>query len=131
MTPARPAMTAARPAMTVPQPPPPVEAAPAGVVVGTPEPEPDNFRTVQMAPVDLAALGVDPATLPPIARPTTTAKKTIIGMPAVVLPGKLPATTPAPLQAPMPNLGMMATAEMQAPKLPSPTSPVARVAATQ
>ncbi len=118
-----------------PKPPPPVEAAPAGVIVGTPEPEPDNFRTVQMAPPDLAALGIDPATLPPVpraepkaapapapaARPVVpaAAKRTMMGMPAPVLP-KPPTVKPeeAPLQAPTPNLGHMATAEMQAAKLP-------------
>ncbi|MGZ3438688.1 MAG: FHA domain-containing protein, partial [Polyangia bacterium] len=67
------AQAPARPMPPMPspqQPPPPVEAAPAGIIVGTPEPEPDNFRTVQMAPADLAALGIDPATLPPITKPT-------------------------------------------------------------
>ena len=122
-------------AASAPKPPPPVEAAPAGIIVGTPEPEPDNFRTVQMSPPDLAALGIDPATLPPIAKPvpaaaapkpaptppaTSAAKRTMMGMPAPVLP-KQPTVKPAeaPLQAPTPSLGHMATAEMQAPKLPA------------
>ena len=110
-----------------PKPPPPVEAAPAGIVVGTPEPEPDNFRTVQMAPADLAALGIDPATLPPIV--PAAAKRTMMGMPAPVLPPKpaAPSAAPAPLQAPTPNnLGYMATAQLQAMKAPAtPEAPKA------
>lgn len=118
-----------------PQPPPPVEEAPAGVIVGTPEPEPDNFRTVQMAPADLAALGIDPATLPPITKQTAlppqppVAKKTMMGMPPPpVLPkpaGAKAGPTEPPLQAPTPsNLGYMATAQLPAQKAP-PAPPAA------
>jgi pSer/pThr/pTyr-binding forkhead associated (FHA) protein len=102
------------PPPAVHQPPPPVEAAPAGVVVGTPEPEPDNFRTVQMAPADLAALGIDPTSLPPT---TTPAKKTIMGMaPPIQPPGKLQAPTAS-------SMGYAVTAELEAPKLPEAKSP--------
>lgn len=122
------------PRASEPQPPPPVEEAPAGVIVGTPEPEPDNFRTVQMAPADLAALGIDPATLPPITKQTAlppqpapqppVAKKTMMGMPPPVLP-KAAGAKPAPLQAPTPNnLGYMATAQLPAQKAP-PAPPAA------
>src|SRR6185312_8876199 len=122
-------------AANAPKPPPPVEAAPAGIIVGTPEPEPDNFRTVQMAPPDLAALGIDPASLPPIRKPEpkpaaapppqppvpSAAKRTMMGMPAPVLPKPPGAVKPAdvPLSPPTPNLGYMATAELQAQKLPT------------
>jgi hypothetical protein len=75
-----------------PTPPPPVQAAPAGVIVGTPEPEPDNFRTVQMQAPDLAALGIDPASLPPALQP---AKRTMIGM-GVVSPQLANAPTGLP-----------------------------------
>ena len=127
------------PRASEPQPPPPVEEAPAGVIVGTPEPEPDNFRTVQMAPADLAALGIDPATLPPITKQTAlppqpappqppVAKKTMMGMAPPVLPkpaGAKTATPQPPLQAPTPNnLGYMATAQLPAQKAP-PAPPAA------
>jgi len=120
--PPKPAAQPPKPAAPLRQPPPPVEAAPAGVVVGTPEPEPDNFRTVQMPPADLAALGIDPSSLPPITKttpvpapqppPPAAAKKTMMGM-------------APPLQPPAPsNLGYMATAQLQAQKMP-PAPPVA------
>jgi pSer/pThr/pTyr-binding forkhead associated (FHA) protein len=96
-------------------PPPPVEAAPAGIIVGTPEPEPDNFRTVQMAPADLAALGIDPASLPPINKPELP-KRTVMGMPPPIVP-----KTGAPLQPPAPSsLGSAATMELKAQPAPSP-----------
>jgi pSer/pThr/pTyr-binding forkhead associated (FHA) protein len=104
-------------------PPPPVEAAPAGIVVGTPEPEPDNFRTVQMAPADLAALGIDPASLPPINKPEL-AKRTVMGMPPPIVP-----KTGAPLKPPAPStLGSAATMELQA--QPTPTPPARPVQQT-
>ncbi|MDB4965205.1 MAG: hypothetical protein JWN44_894, partial [Myxococcales bacterium] len=99
----------------VPQPPPPVQAAPAGIIVGTPEPEPDNFRTVQMAPVDLAALGIDPSALPPV-KPVP--KKTIMGMPAPVIPSR-PSAPPTPAAAPAaPPIGFAPTAELSAQRTP-------------
>ncbi|HEX4462299.1 MAG TPA: FHA domain-containing protein, partial [Polyangia bacterium] len=99
-------------------------AAPAGIVVGKPQPEPANFRTVQMSAPDLAALGIDPSTLPPMAAPhplvaapppqanapiapvgprpvvapaaPVSAKRTMIGMPVVKLPVSTPMTPSAP-----------------------------------
>jgi predicted component of type VI protein secretion system len=85
-------------------PPPPVQAAPTGVVVGTPEPEPDNFRTVQMQAPDLAALGIDPASLPGGKQQPTPAKRTMMGM-GVPPVGK-------------PELGYMATTQLPAMNLP-------------
>src|SRR5262245_41227698 len=106
------------------QPPPPVEAAPAGVIVGTPEPEPDNFRTVQMAPADLAALGIDPTSLPPATPPP--AKRTIMGMAPAVQPagGKVQAPTPS-------GVGYAVTAELEAPKLPTAKSPATPAGASR
>jgi pSer/pThr/pTyr-binding forkhead associated (FHA) protein len=104
------------------QPPPPVEAAPAGVIVGAPEPEPDNFRTVQMAPADLAALGIDPASLPATTAP---AKRTIMGMAPPVQPG-------GKVQAPSSSgVGYAVTAEIEAPKLPTAKSPATPVSASK
>ena len=133
---AAPTVAAARP----PQPPPPVEAAPAGIVVGTPEPEPDNFRTVQMAPADLAALGIDPASLPPITRPkplpptaaqptpptaaqptpaAAAARRTIVGMPAPLAAAVI--TAPSSWQAPTASaIGLASTMELPAARLATP-----------
>ena len=128
----------AKPVVPGPQPPPPVEEAPAGIVVGTPEPEPDNFRTVQMAPPDLAALGIDPATLPPVTKATalpkppapqppaaaSMAKRTMMGMPSPVLPPKAPAPPAAAVKPPAPSgLANMATMELQAAKDPVKEQP--------
>src|SRR5206468_3514594 len=91
--------------------PPPVQAAPSGIIVGAPEPQPDNFRTVQMAPADLAALGIDPATLPPV---QPVAKKTMMGLPAPILPPPPGALRLAP------------TAELHAQHAPPKAAPQAR-----
>ncbi|MGZ3429934.1 MAG: hypothetical protein ACXVCV_24960, partial [Polyangia bacterium] len=105
-----------------------------------------------MAPADLAALGIDPATLPPITKPTArpaaapppqqppvkaavpaappaVAKKTMMGMaPPIVPKPSVPASAPRPqppATAPVPQgLGNMATMELQAQA--APTAPVPR-----
>ncbi len=124
-------------------------APPAGIVVGKAQPEPENFRTVQMTAPDLAALGIDPATLPPIATPANpsappsfapprassapvgarpvvapaapvSAKRTMIGMPAVQLPVPMaPSATPP---APKPPAREAWT---PSPSLAQPTPPQA------
>jgi hypothetical protein len=85
----------------------------AGVIVGKPEPEPANFRTVQMDAIDPSALGANAAQ--PV---TTPMKRTILGMPTPVLPagGAPPRPAPSALPAPPPQ-----APSLQAPILMSPT----------